>query len=141
MPAERDDPELPDDFTVEDILRAPLESGRASAIDPAREARGALWELDFALQQLAWFQREGVQERPLLESIAQQLTYGTRSVERFPTGAPGLPAELAMELAERFARLTEALDALPPGWAGHEDLLLAHARLRTSLGQRGVDLD
>lgn len=139
MPAADDDLRPPEDFTVEDILRAaPARPGPARL---AREARSALWELDFALQEIDWLRREGVREGTLVRSIVCQIRYGARHLGHF-SAAPGqLPGDLCDELSERFARLTNELDALPPGWAGHEDLRGALAQLRAGLERCGVELD
>jgi hypothetical protein len=131
----------PDDFTVEDILRAPPPPAEPGPEELAREARSALWELDFALQEIDWLRREGVREGRLVRSIISQIQYGTRHLGRFPAAPGPLPDDLCEELRERFARLTEELEALPTGWVGHEDLLGAHARLRAVLERRGVELD
>lgn len=140
-----DEPRLPADFSVQDILGAPLEARepgeRAPAVAPEQEAKAALWELDFALQELEWLRLREVSERPLLQSVARQIVLGARHVETFPVALLPLPDALREELAERFERLGDALDELPPGWAGHEDLLGAHARLRAGLRERGVDVD
>lgn len=140
---------LPADFSVEDILRAPLEAREpapsrpgGSPVAPDQLARAALWELDFALQELEWFRREGVEERPLLQSVARQIVTGTVHVERFPIDDLPMPEDLEEALADRFARLGDALEDLPPGWAGHEDLRQAYSCLRSSLERRGVvDVD
>lgn len=147
-PQDPDDaPRLPADFTVEDILRTPARPGEPTSlpaggarVDPAQEATAALWELDFAIQELAWFRREGVDERPLLQSVARQLTTATVLVERFPLQYLPLPVELSVALSERFERLSDALEDLPAGWSGHEDLARAHAHLRGSLERRDVDV-
>ena len=130
---------------MQDLLNAPLlarEPGeRSPAVAPEQEARAALWELDFALQELEWLRRDDVRERPLLQSVARQIALGARHVEAFPVSLLPLPDGLRDELADRLERLDDALGDLPPGWAGHEDLLAAHARLRTGLAARGVDVD
>lgn len=140
-----DDPGLPPDFTVEDILGAPLEAHepgeRAPAVAPEQEARAALWELDFALQELEWLRRGEVREQPLVESVARQIALGARHVAAFPVGLGPLPDELRWELGDRFARLVEALDGLPAGWDTHEDVVAAHEQLRSELERRGVDVD
>lgn len=142
-----DAPRLPADFSVEDILRTPLSarepaslSAGGARVDPVQEAAAALWELDFALQELAWFRREDVDERPLLQSVARQLTTATLLVERFPLQHLPLPADLSEALSERFERLSDALEDLPVGWSGHEDLARAHVHLRGSLERRNVDV-
>lgn len=136
---------MPADFSVEDILRAPLGARepppRPEPVQPDQEARAALWELDFAIQELEWFRREGVDERPLLQSVARQIVTGTVHVEHFPLERLPLPEDLNDALADRFLRLTEALEDLPPGWVGHEDLARAHSCLRNSLERRGVEVD
>lgn len=141
MPAADDDDAVrpPDDFTVEDILRAARAGPGPDEL--ARDARSALWELDFALQEIDWLRREGVREGTLVRSIVCQIRYGARQLGRF-SAAPGrLPDDLCDELGERFARLTDELDALPPGWAGHEDLRGALEQLRAGLERCGVELD
>jgi hypothetical protein len=143
----RDAPRLPADFSIDDILRVPAEAREpapppvcGARVEPAQEARAALWELDFAVQELAWFRREGVDERPLLQSVARQITTATMHVERFPLQSLPMPADLSEALAERFERLSDALADLPPGWFGHEDLGRARSRLQSNLDRRGVDV-
>jgi hypothetical protein len=136
-------PRLPADFSVEDILRVPAAAREPAApprVEPDQEARAALWELDFALQELHWFRRKGVDEQPLLQSVARQIAVATAHVGRFPLPALPMPADLSDALADRFARLSDALEDLPPGWSGHEDLVQAHSRLRSALDQRDVDV-
>lgn len=139
-------PELPADFSVEDILRAPLrarepEEALAAALRRSEdEVRSALWELDFALQELEWLRRGAVGEGQLVRSIASQIACTARNVERFPLDHLPLPEDLCEELAERFARLTEAIGDMPAEWAGHEDIAAAHERLRVHLERRGVDV-
>lgn len=142
MPTADDDAlRPPADFTVEDILRAARPPAEPGPEELEREARSALWELDFALQEIEWLRREGVREGALMRSIISQIRYGTRHLGRFPAAPGALPDELREELGERFARLTEELDALPDSWAAHEDLLAALAQLRAALERRGVELD
>lgn len=142
-----DAPRLPAHFSIDDILRAPSEAREpaplpvgGARVEPAQEARAALWELDFALQELDWFRREGVDERALLQSVARQITTATTHVERFPLQSLPMPADLSEALARRFERLSDALADLPPGWTGHEDLVRAHSRLQSNLDRRGVDV-
>lgn len=139
---------LPEDFSVEDILRTPVEAREPAAppsgavpIEPDQEARAALWEFDFALQELDWLRREGVDERRLLQSVAHQIATATAHIESFPLELLPMPEDLVEALADRFARISDALEDLPPGWIGHEDLMLAHGRLRSNLERRGVDVD
>lgn len=140
-----DDPGLPRDFSVRDILGAPLEARepevRRPVVAPEQQARAALWELDFALQELDWLRRGEVREQQLVESVARQIALGARHVEAYPLGLLPLPGDLRAQLADRFSRLADALDDLAPGWRSHEDLTGAHERLRAGLEQRGVDVD
>jgi hypothetical protein len=139
MPGE---PRLPDDFSVEDIVRAGRpETPPPPRVAPADEARGALWEMDFAIQQLGWFERTGVRAPMLARSVANQLLTTARNVERFPVAWLPLPDDLRHELGERFARLSDALSGLPDEWADHAEIVAAHERLRARLEERGVDVD
>lgn len=141
----RHGPRLPADFSVDDILRAPLGASEpvpgGLPVGADQEARAALWELDFALQELTWFRHEGVDEGPLLQSVARQIVRGAVQVERFPLEQLPLPDDLNEALAERFARLSDALEELPSGWVGHEDVVRAHSCLRNSLECRDVQVD
>lgn len=141
-----DQPELPADFSVEDILRAPLrardpEEALAAALRQSEdEVRSALWELDFAVQELEWLRRGAVREEQLVRSIVSQIVYSARNVERFPLDHLPLPEDLCEELSERFARLTEAIGDMPAESTGHDDIAAAHERLRAHLELRGVDV-
>jgi hypothetical protein len=144
MPTDRDHHSRTDEISVDAILRAPM-----AASDPeqdivagrvAEDARSALWELDFALQELEWLAHESAREGPLLASIVSQMIYSARHVERFPVWRLGLPDDLAGDLAERVARLDQAIEELPEHLAADRDLVAAHERLRGSLRLRGVDV-
>lgn len=140
----RSHPRLPADFSVEDILAAPVEAddcrGNRDARQPEREVRAAVWELDFALQELDWLRQGGAHEAQLVQSIIAQLAYTACYVERFPVSAILLPEDLCDELADRFARLTEAIDVMPSPWSDHDDLREARLRLGTGLKLRGVNV-
>jgi hypothetical protein len=145
MATDRDQHSRTDEISVDAILRAPM-----AASDPeqdivsgrvAEDARSAIWELDFALQELEWLTHESAREGPLLASIVSQLIYSARNVERFPVWRLGLPDDLAGELAERVARLDQAIEELPEQLAADQELVAAHERLRGSLRLRGVDVE
>jgi hypothetical protein len=147
-----EEPRLPREFDVEDILSAPLEAREPEGdegarrppsprVAPEQEARAALWELDFALQELDWLQHGQVHEHAMIQSIVSQILYAVRNVSGFPVDDLPMPDDLNDELAERFGRLTEAIEDLPSEWADHEDVHAAHARLRSQLALRGVEVD
>jgi len=136
-------PRLPDDFGVEDILAAPRLAREPSAtrVDPGAEARAALWEIDFALQQLEWLAHASpIREDDVVASVAAQIDYATRNVTRFPVDDLPLPEELAEELADRFRWLSDAIDRMPEEWARDERVRTAQERLHSQLALRDVDV-
>jgi hypothetical protein len=160
MPESHDEPRLPDDFTVEDLVGAPLDPSARHPAEPwreppeeeppegepaedraAREARGALWEIDFALQELEWLGRGVARGEQLVQSIVSQILYAVQSVERAPPAEEVLPDELRGQLADRFESLTDAIERMPEEWSGHPGVTSAHERLRSGLERRGVDVD
>jgi hypothetical protein len=135
----------PADFSVEDILRAPRwgrepDEAAAARRQHVSEARAALWELDFALQELEWLRRGAAREALLVRSIASQIDRTAGGLAGFPPDDLPLPDDLREALAERFARLAEAIRDLPDEWVDDEAIAAARDRLRAHLEVRGVDV-
>ena len=143
VPAEPDKHSgLPEEFTVEDILRAPPHNPRPLTADDAEraenEARTAVWEMGFAIQEFTWLRAGAARAEALVASITSQLHYSAGCLERYPVDLLPLPDELAATLAERFEQLADEVEHLEPPWAEDVPLQEAYVRLRTSLELRGV---
>lgn len=110
-----------------------------------REAQTALWDLEFALEQLRWLEQTDWSDRRadadlnLLDSVAGQVQRAGQRLARTPAVEGLVPDELLMQLRDAYWRLTGTMDRLPRRWSGRADLGRHCDRLRDALRARGVD--
>lgn len=133
------------DFSVEDIVDAPLavyedDSGLARAERCRHGLLEALESLDFVLQMLRWSELR-VERKPLfLGSIANLLLRAAHSARVAVPLAAYAPEDLCRELGERARHLTYGLEHMPDDLALPEGVWRAHRRLLETLQDVGVDI-
>lgn len=140
-----DDWDRQQDFSVEDILDAPLavyedDSDLARAERCRHRLLEALESLDFVSQMLRWSEQT-VERKPLfLDSIAHLIGRAAGSARLAVPLAAHAPEDLGTKLGERARHLTYRLEHMPDDLPPHEGVWRAHRQLLETLQDLGIDV-